>query len=113
MLSSSISGWPKSTVIKKASTISSTILNVEVFLISLGRGSNVFINNSCAKGSLFNKILTAGIITSLPKFKANSLKYVELPNSDIKVFTAESSILFSTFWATDLNSVRVDDIFLR
>ena len=113
ILSSSIVNCPKSTSIKNESTISSTILNSVVFLIVLGRGSNVFINNSCASESLFNKILTAGITISSPKFKANSLKYEELPNSDINVLTALSNILFSIFLDIDFNSVRVDDIVLR
>ena len=113
MLSSSISGSPKSITTEKASTISSTTLNSNVFLIVAGRGSNNFINNSWDVGSLFNKILIAGIIISFPKFKANSLKYTEVPNSDTNLVIAASNILLSILLDVDFNSVRVDDISLR
>ena len=56
------------------SDISSTTLKLVLIEIFVGSGFNVFNNNSCLTGSLFNKILIHGTKTSLPKFIENSLK---------------------------------------
>ena len=50
----------------------------------------VFINSSWDVGSLFNKILTAGIIISFPKFKENSLKYIEVLEKDVGTLKTNS-----------------------
>ena len=67
----SLTNWgsPKSTSKIIGSEISSTTLKLVLIEISEGSGFNVFNNNSCFKGSLFNNILILGIKTSLLKFK--------------------------------------------
>ena len=87
-------GSPKSLDTKTGSIISSTTLNESFSFILGGKGFKVLNNISCLTGPLFNKILIEGTKTLLPKLSVNSLKYVEVSSSDIKLPTAGSNIAF-------------------
>ena len=80
------SGTPKSYIISKGSTISSTIVSLSPTSKLSGKGLSNFIKSKNWLGlDLSISILTPIIFKSLPKFKLKSLRYVELFTAWIKV----------------------------